>query len=326
MTKSLVNLHFQANPAKEDKQENLTMPLKNIKDQIQSYSLNPKIQQEINEIKAVCSSFIPNTAILLNEVNKYDTFTKLTGIKSDGSNNIYLTGALSSLPIVKRYETLKNNNNSDNNPFRLLSLALLGVINLHEDLRDGLSIIGKTETQAPKDYFVRFKFFAGTSVENFLMKSGIGRWILENADITLAETKPMKKIFEKFNIKNNTEVFEKNIHYPLINKSETIYRQYINPKGSLIKKTLVLTANRITLLGLIFLGLLEIPKIIDSVKKKDYKQVDKSAVTVTATLGAGALLSSFLAITTGTAGSVLGFGLGMFLGNRLSKFVNSNFF
>ncbi len=324
MTKSLVNLYFQANPAKEDKQENLTLPLTNIKNQIQSYSLNPKIQQEINEIKAVCSSFIPNTAILLNEVNKYDTFTKLTGIKSDGSDNIYLTGALSSLPIVKRYETLKNNNNSDNNPFRLLSLGLLGVINLHEDLRDALSIFGKTEAQAPKDFFVRFKFFAGTSVENFLMKSKLGRWIFD-LDKTLADTKSASKFFDAVGIENKQRIFSKNINYPLFKKQETVYREYVKLQGSLLKKTLLLTANRITVLGLIFLGLLEIPKIIDSVNKKDYKQIGKSAVTVTITLGTGALLSSFLAITAGTAGSVLGFGLGMFLGKRISYYLNSNY-
>ena len=326
MTKSLVNLYFQANPAKEDKQESFPLPLTDIKNQIQNYSLSPKIQQEINEIKTVCKSFIPNTAVLLNEVNKYDTFTKLTDIKLE-NNNVYLTGALSSLPIVKRYESLKsNNNNSDNNPFRFLSLAFLGVINLREDYRDGLSIIGKTDTQAPKDYFVRFKFFAGTSVENFLMKSDIGRWILENTDKTLADTKLMEKIFGKFNIKNRAKTFKKTVHYPLINKSETVFREYVELKGSLLKKTLLLMANRITLLGLIFLGLLEIPKIIDSVKKKDYKQIGKSSITVIATLGAGALMSSFLAITAGSAGSVLGFGLGMFLGNRFSKFINSNFF
>jgi len=325
LTKSLVNLYFQANPAKEDKQESFPLPLTDIKNQIQNYSLSPKIQQEINEIKTVCKSFIPNTAVLLNEVNKYDTFTKLTGIKSE-NNNIYLTGALSSLPIVKRYETLKNNNNSDNNPFRIFSLSFLGVINLNEDLRDALSIFGKTEAQAPKDYFVRFKFFAGTSVENFLMKSDIGRWILGNVDRTLVETKPLRKLLKLFKIKNEPEIFEKTINYPIIDKQETVLREYVKLQGSLFKKTLILTANRITLLGLIFLGLLELPKVIDSLKKKDYKQAVKSAVTVIATLGTGALLSSFLAITTGTAGSVLGFGFGMFLGNKFSKFVNSNFF
>jgi len=136
----------------------------------------------------------------------------------------------------------------------------------------------------------------------------------------------MEKIFGKFNIKNRAKTFKKTVHYPLINKSETVFREYVELKGSLLNKTLLLMANRITLLGLIFLGLLEIPKIIDSVKKKDYKQIGKSSITVIATLGAGALMSSFLAITAGSAGSVLGFGLGMFLGNRFSKFINSNFF
>ena len=294
------------------------MAFKNTEFQTNNYTINPKLQQDITKIKATYQVFIPNASILLDKINKYDTYTKAN------TQETYFSGVLSSLPITKRYTAVKNNDN--NNHFKLAYLILLGLINIREDFRDILTIFGRAETKAPKEYFVRFKFFAGTSLENSMMKSKIGRWILENLDKPFASTKPMEKLFNLYQIDNNPELFEKKINYFFSKEPETVYREYIKLEGSLLKKTLILVSHRITVLGLALAGLTELPSIINAIRtKKDYKQIAKSSINVVSIFATGALLSSFLAITTSGSGSIIGFGLGMYLGNRLAKYMNSKF-
>ena len=323
MTENLVNLFFQCHSVKENKQDSTPIACQITEIQTNNYALNPKLKQDITKIKATYEAFIPNASILLDKVNEYDTFTKQHKPDNKGA---YFSGVLSSLPITKRYETIKNNKDDSNNPFKAIYLVGLGLINIREDFRDLLTILGRTETKAPEGYFVRFKFFIGTFLENPMKNSSIGRWILENLDKTLADTKPADKLFNVLRINKDIEPFKKKINNFFSKEPETVYREYVKLEGSLLKKTLILASHRITVLGLTFGGLIELPKIIDAIKnKKDYKQIARSTISILSPFITGALLSSFLAITTGGAGSVIGFGLGMYLGSRFSKFINSKF-
>lgn len=237
-------------------------------------------------------------------------------------NNSVIEGALNTIPTTRRLVNVKDN--KDNNKVKAAGLGLIGLINAKEDLRDLMSIIGRSKSEAPEGYFALYKFFAGSFLERPLENTDIGMFILHKLDKPIADTEIGRIIQSKLDVKEEREIFQKQIKFPF-NKKEIIIREYIKHDGSFIGKLVCLSMNRATKLGLLFMSLLELPAIYKSAKEKgDYSQITKSIVNVASCTICGALGSALLSLITcgHPASSVIGLGLGLFVGNKLSLFLN----
>jgi len=287
-----------------------------------SAPVNPFVKNHLNSVT--------NYKKLNNDLNRIqngvDVFIKrLNNTEKKISNNplqMLFTGLLSIIPATKRLAPIEDNE-KQNNLFKAVGLGLLALINLKEDLRDLLSVFGKTKSGVDKEYKAVFKFFAGTPIESLLMKSKTGREIFKKFDTTLADTFLGESLRNKLNITQELELVERKIYYPFSKHPEIIERPYIKFSGSFVGKVAMLGLNRITKLGLLFAAILELPKIIQETEKGNYKQISKSLINVASFALFGAFTSSFLAFPFGVAGSVLGLGIGFYIGNKVSKYINA---
>lgn len=287
-----------------------------------SVPVNPFVKNHLNSVT--------NYKKLHRDLNKIhsgvDVFIKtINNTEKKISNNplqMFFTGLLSIIPATRRLAPIEDNE-KQNNRFKAFGLGLLALINLKEDFRDILSTIGKTKNELDKEYKAVFKFFAGTPVEPFLKRSELGRKIFYDIDTTLADTQIGDKLVDFFKLEKEKMLSERKIYFPFGTKPEIIKRQYVRFSGPFLGKVAMLSFNRITKLGLMFAGILELPKVIDEVKKGNTKQIPKSITNITAYAFLGAFTSALGAYLFGSAGSVLGLGLGFYIGNQLSKKINS---
>lgn len=234
--------------------------------------------------------------------------------------------ALESVPTFRRAYSISDNvDKGDYIP--ALGLAGLAAINFKEDMRDVASAckqiyskIDKTYHYDPlydrKNYQHEFSFFRGTLIEKWLHKkiengNNIANKLYE-ADKTIYDTKfgeLVQKIFgiEKVDARRIKDIKD---------------FQGVKARAYSFKSTVLggeITARamqRTTLLGVIVIGLLELPKIFKSDKK--IKQAEKSAisfVSITAGIGYGGAIGSKYA---GATGSLIGMGIGAILGNKLA--------
>jgi len=282
-----------------------------VKNHLNSAANYKKLHRDLNKIQSGVDVFIKT----INNAEK-----KI----ANNSLQMFFAGVMSIFPASRRLAPIENNE-KDHNRFKAVGLGLLALINLKEDIRDLLSVFGKTKNELDKEYKAVFKFFAGTPVETLLMKSETGRKIFYDIDKSFGDSLIADKILEKFKIKQNSITASKEIYYPLINKTEIIIRESRKFDGSLLGKVLMLSLNRITKLGLLFACILELPKTISEVKKGNYRQLPKSALNVIFYSLFGAVTSSLFAYLFGTAGSVLGLGIGFYIGNQLTKTVNGKY-
>jgi len=305
---NLVNLYPQYDLKKTDNSVPTNPFVKNHLNSITNYK---KLNSDLNRIQ-----------------NGVDTFIRtINSAEKKMSNNplsMLFTGLMSIIPATRRLAPIEDNE-KQNNRFKALGLGILAMINLKEDLRDLLSVFGKTKNELNKEYKAVFKFFAGTPVENWLMKSETGRKIFFDIDKTLAESGIGEIISNKINIEENFKMTKREVFYPFMKNPERIYRPYKKFTGPFWKKVIMLSLNRITKLGLLFACILEMPKIAEEIKKGNYKQIPKSAVNILSFALCGAFVSAFGTYTAGIAGSVLGLGIGFYLGNQISKVINSNY-
>jgi len=274
-------------------------------------TLDLKLGQDIERTKQIFAPFLKNDEYLRQSDNNK---------QNKNNNNLVMEGVLSVIPATRRITTVENNKD---NPIKAVGLTLIGLINLKEDFRDLMSIIGRTKSEAPEDYYALYKFFTGTILEAPLEKTNIGRFIVHKLDKPISDTKACQIIRSLLDVKEEQEIFQKEVKLPF-GKSDVVIREYVKHEGSFIGRLACLTMNRITKLGLIFMSLLEIPAIYKSVKnKKDYSQIPKSAINVTSCVICGASFSALLSLLTHSpAGSVIGLGVGLFIGDKLSKQVN----
>jgi len=250
----------------------------------------------------------------IKQVNKYDSAT------SKELNPVF-EGVLCVVPNARRVFSVEDNT-ENGNTLKAIGLGAIGLINIKEDLRDLLSVVGLSKADAPKGYYSRFKFFQGTSLEKHLKKSELGLKLLNNYDKTVAETCLGDKIQSFLNINEDVQRCTKETKFPFC-QPERILRNYVKHEGSFIGRLACLTMNRITKIGTLLAILMELPFIYKSIKdKNDYSQIPKSGITVLSSTFCGALFSAFGSLATkSSAGSVIGLGLGIFAGNKLSKFI-----
>jgi len=152
-------------------------------------------------------------------------------------------------------------------------------------------------------------------------KENGGQFILDKLDKSLNETEFADNLYQRLKIEKDLDKFDKEIKW--FRKKEIVPREYIKFEGAFWKKLTGLTLCRITKIGLITAALLEIPTIYKASKKKDHKKIIKSGLNSTVPIICGALTSSFLALSlenftyASSAGSILGLGLGLYIGRQL---------
>lgn len=271
--------------------------------------LDDKIRKDISNVK--------NTFAVIKTDKDTFTIKSIDDIKSKNKNNKAVEFVGDLFPSTRRVLSVEENKD---NRIKALGLGMVGLINLKEDIRDILSILGLTKSQAPKGYYSRFKFFSGTLVEKYLEKSELGKRVLIVVDASLADTYWGEKLDSYLKITPDIQTFSKEIKYPFL-KKEILQREYVQLNGKLASNILSLTLHRITKIGLGVAFILEIPAIVKSVReKKNYKQISRSLFNVSLCSLLGALTSSLLTVITGSpAGSVIGLGLGIYMGNQLTK-------
>lgn len=299
---------------------------------ISRVSIDSKLNQDVAKLKQTFSAFITKKDTFSAFRNNNDTFNTGNKVRHD---NTILKGALATIPGVRRIVVINDNLKDNGNSIKTTGLGLVALITLKEDLRDILSALGFAKMEAPKDFFAKFKFLAGTLIEKPLSKFKIGKYnigtyILDNVDSTFGDAQFTEKILNRLNTSSMPDYFNKEIKYPFIKNVETIKRPYIKFDGTFIGKLTGLTLHRITKIGLAVGLLLEMPDITKSLKINNYKQIPKSLTNVVSSIACGALTSSLLAIALagtsfGPAGSVFGLCFGIYAGNQLANYINSKY-
>ena len=283
------------------------------------FSMDSKLCCDIQNVKDTYNSVIPKTSFFIDEINRRDTFVKQNKSNPD---NVAIEGVIDAIPLARRIIAIKNNKDNDNH-IKAIGLGLIALINVIEDLRDLLSFFGKSRSQAPEGYYSVYRFFAGIPIENWLSKREWGQKILVNWDTTLVGTKYKENIYNFFNVKEDRQFFEKETKIPFVG-TENILREYIKLEGPFVSRLACLSMNRITKIGLIVMSVLELSPIFKAIKnKKDFSQIPKSAINVISSTICGAALSAAASLIFGVpAASVIGLGLGIFIGNRIAKLIN----
>ena len=226
-----------------------------------------------------------------------------------------------------------------------IGLAGLTIVSLPEDCRDlkaaynhSSCVLRKRRISAPYNYHKYqhdFSFFRGTLLHEAMkrVKSERGKKIVDNlykSDITLYNTKFGKWVQNILGIENG-----KNIKSSIKN----LYGQEVSVQKIIVKKDFLglkeLTGRamkRTSLLGLAFMGLLELPKIIKSITKGDdaqektksfAKQVGKSSLNVFGVTAGMGYIGAIGAKKYGALGSLIGMGLGVIAGAGVSKWIQN---
>lgn len=226
-----------------------------------------------------------------------------------------------------------------------IGLAGLTIVSLPEDCRDlkaaynhSSCVLRKKRISAPYNYHKYqhdFSFFRGTLLHEAMkrVKSERGKKIVDNlykSDITLYNTKFGKWVQNILGIENG-----KNIKSSIKNLyGQEVSVQKINVKKDFLglKELTGRAMKRTSLLGLAFMGLLELPKIIKSITKGDdaqektksfAKQVGKSSLNVFGVTAGMGYIGAIGAKKYGALGSLIGMGLGVIAGAGASKWIQN---
>jgi len=300
-----------------------------------SYEIEPQLKSDIYKIKEIYKDFIPETSVLVNDINKYDTFIKQNN-KSDNKKDAEMFG-LSSIPYIRRYIGVNDAFNSGKYLIAILK-GLILFINIPEDSRDLKNMFGQLKgkpSKIPYDYQVPFSFFRGTFLDKPLKKlvnseneriQDIGNKIFI-ADKTLYDTKPAEKILKLIGLKEEIKLKTTRLN---INDKPI---KAIKIEGNLPVKIIGRTLQRIPVITFGLFSLLELEPIFKAFKgnenkkinyDKGTKQIIKSAISFTSSLFLGGLFGAAGAYL-GQAGSLAGLGIGTCLGIKLGKWLTDRF-
>jgi len=244
-------------------------------------------------------------------------------------------GLLESIPFIRRFVSIEDGKEKNDN-FKTIAATLLLLANAPEDTRDLMAGINqfinpkKVASGLSHDYQVKFSFLRGTLFE-FLLK-GKGKYTkliseyLYKIDKTLYDNQFWMKLITNIGyIKDEKGFLDRkdvmNVKVPTYNiKAANAFSRLLG-RASL----------RLTLLSIFVFSSFEISNIARAFKQGNnieektcnaIKQTFKSAITVTTILGMTAITGALLA-SKGPAGSLVGIGIGTYLGNKTSKYVNS---
>ena len=222
-------------------------------------------------------------------------------------------------------------------------LAGLTIVSLPEDCRDlraaynhSSCVLRRKRLSVPYNYHKYqhdFSFFRGTLLHEAMkrVKSEKGKKIVDKlykADVTLYNTKFGKWVQKILGIENGK---------PVKSKIKNLYGEEISVQKIITKNDFLglkeLTGRalkRTSILGLAFMGILELPKIIKSASKGDNKkekikslgtQLGKSTLNVASVTAGMGYLGAIGAKKYGAFGSLVGMGLGVIFGAKFSNFI-----
>ena len=222
-------------------------------------------------------------------------------------------------------------------------LAGLTLVSLPEDCRDlraaynhSSCVLRRKRLSVPYNYHKYqhdFSFFRGTLLHEGMkrIKSAKGEKIVDKlykADVTLYNTKFGKWVQKLLGLENGK---------PVKSKIKNLYGQEISVQKIIAKNDFLglkeLTGRalkRTSLLGVAFMGVLELPKIIKSAFKGDDKkekiqsfgvQLSKSALNVASVTAGMGYIGAIGAKKYGAFGSLVGMGLGVIFGAKFSNFI-----
>lgn len=222
-------------------------------------------------------------------------------------------------------------------------LAGLTLVSLPEDCRDlraaynhSSCVLRRKRLSVPYNYHKYqhdFSFFRGTLLHEGMkrIKSAKGKRIVDKlykADVTLYNTKFGKWIQKLLDIENGKPVKSqiKNLYGKEISVQKIIAKNDFLGLKELTGRAL----KRTSLLGVAFMGVLELPKIIKSTFKGDDKkekiqsfgaQLSKSALNVASVTAGMGYIGAIGAKKYGAFGSLVGMGLGVIFGAKFANFV-----
>lgn len=228
-----------------------------------------------------------------------------------------------------------------------IGLGALTVVSLPEDCRDlkaaynhSSCVLRQKRLTTPYNYHKYqhdFSFFRGTLLHEAMkrVKSERGKKIVEklyNADVTLYNTKFGKWVQKVLGIENGKNV--KSAIKNLYGKEIPVQKIIVKKDFLGLKELTARAMKRTSLLGVAFMGLLELPKIIKSATKGDdaheksksvAKQAGKSTLNVVGVTAGMGYLGAIGAKKYGAFGSLLGMGLGVIAGAGTSQWIQNQF-
>lgn len=265
--------------------------------------------------------------------------------KSDELNPVEKT-IVSSVAPVRRLCDIPNMVKSGDT-LAAAGLAGLTLVSLPEDCRDlkaaynhSSCVLRRKRLSVPYNYHKYqhdFSFFRGTLLHEGMkrIKSEKGKRIVDKlykADITLYNTKFGKWIQKVLGIENGK---------PEKSKIKNLYGQEISVQKIIarndflgLKELTGRALKRTSLLGVAFMGVLELPKVIKSAFKGDYKkekiqsfgtQVGKSTLNIVSVTAGMGYIGAIGAKKYGAFGSLVGMGLGVICGAKISNFIQEKF-
>ena len=224
-------------------------------------------------------------------------------------------------------------------------LAGLTIVSLPEDCRDlkaaynhSSCVLRKKRISAPYNYHKYqhdFSFFRGTLLHEAMkrVKSERGKKIVDKlykSDVTLYNTKFGKWVQKVLGIENGKDV--KSSVKNLYGKEIPVQKIIVKNDFLGLKELTGRAMKRTSLLGLAFMGVLELPKIIKSAtkgedvqeKSKSFaKQVGKSSLNVLGVTAGMGYIGAIGAKKYGALGSLIGMGLGVIAGAGTSQWIQN---
>ena len=261
--------------------------------------------------------------------------------KSDELNPVEKT-VVSSVAPVRRLCDIPNMVKSGDT-LAAAGLAGLTIVSLPEDCRDlkaaynhSSCVLRRKRLSIPYNYHKYqhdFSFFRGTLLHEGMkrIKSEKGKKIVDKlykADVTLYNTKFGKWIQKILGIENGK---------PVKSKIKNLYGKEISVQKIIAKHDFLglkeLTGRalkRTSVLGLAFMATLELPKIIKSTLNGDNKkeklnsfasQLGKSSLNIVSIAAGMGYMGAIGAKKSGAFGSLVGMGLGVIFGAKLSSYI-----
>ena len=282
-------------------------------------NLQPELKGDVLEVKSKIDelyiAFKGYDVAPQTNFDYYKSFVQPKKKDKKPPKNELVEFALSSVPFARRIVNIEKNK-EENNTVKTVGLTAIALTNVAEDVRDLLTLVGKTKSKADPGFYSKYGFFVGTSIEDNLKKVKWGKSILK-LDQTVGDLFFKNKIFDKLNIDFTKKKFVKEVTH-LNGNVESVIRRYVKFGGNKFVKTLGLALYRMPLISIAIASLLELPSITKAKDENKGKQAVNSALNVGLGVTTGAILSAVLAPINPVL-PILGLGAGYYIGGKIAK-------
>ncbi|OGI24425.1 MAG: hypothetical protein A2287_06190 [Candidatus Melainabacteria bacterium RIFOXYA12_FULL_32_12] len=226
--------------------------------------------------------------------------TDTKALFQDHHKNGFTMGILGSIPFVRRISGVQDATQQGDYT-KAAGKGLIAAASAKSDFLDLANVF--KPSNIPKDCQIPFSF-----TQNTLFEKLPGIDTIKEFDKPLSHIKVGRKFLDKIGCT-----------IELANTEKIAFKF----GGKLIPRIIGRSLSRIPILGIICLGILEIPSIIKA--DNHLKQVAKSTMNVSLLTLGGAIFGSIGAMLLNTKGSLLGLSIGTWLGNKAAKAVNKTF-